>query len=790
MLPILSLSQEVDKEFLDRMLEEEIVKKEIKNPEGKEFWLCFMRNHTDSPLKNKDNQLKLELFITSETDAIVNIEIEALNYQKQIKVPAGTVRNVKLNPLAQIRSSEVNEKGMGVHVSSDVPVTVYGLNRRRLTTDTFLALPNEVLGTEYLAVGYDIAIQLTAQFAIVATEDSTKVTIIPSVITRKNKKAKKEFTINLNKGDVYQVTSLPRPSSKEKADLTGSIVISDKKVAFFSGHQCAYVPENIHACNHLVEQIPPTKAWGTHYYIGRQQKRTNYTYRVLASENNTKIFEDYKLINTLNRGEYLEKVSDKDVQITADNPVLVAQYSQGFKNGDSIGDPMMMLISPTQQFLKKYRFATPVNGSWEHYINIVTPTKSIRSLRLDGKPIPRKKFKNFGTSRYSIAYIRVAYGTHEITGDEPFGMSSYGFGFGEDKMDAYGNIGGQSFFDYVPFPDTLAPIVDIGEDDEGLLNIFVRDDRINDKGIKKIQVISASNFSFYDTEYEPGTPQTNIRIDVADKNRNGSILLDAEDLAGNFQSYTICYNLDSKTGTFRYFVNEGNIVCEVVPNFSLSLFTKNSYLSHSADFSSVGNLVTPGFFQDGSDFNSGFGGILSYGILPKLNISGRLFFDKFTGNIFAPDTITSRIRVGNDFIPLQEGTNLEIDSWNINFGLSADYYFNTRFYIFGGFRLNYLVSNDIIAERIIIRPQNGVYGESNTNTIPFESSEGVPLTSLEELNQLGFGAFTGIGVSERVYNNFSLFAEITLDNQISTFIDNNDWYLWQFYINLGIKHPL
>jgi hypothetical protein len=119
---------------------------------------------------------------------------------------------------------------------------------------------------------------------------------------------------------------------------------------------------------------------------------------------------------------------------------------------------MMIMVSPTQQFLKHYRFATPVNGQWRHYINVVSPSNSVGTILLNGKQVDTTKFVVFGKSRYSIACIEVPFGTHIIQGALPFGMYSYGFWFGTDAYDAYGTMAGQSFVDYEPAVDSLPPI--------------------------------------------------------------------------------------------------------------------------------------------------------------------------------------------------------------------------------------------------------------------------------------------------------------------------------------------
>ena len=55
----------------------------VKSPEGKEFWICFMRNHDDPERVTKENMLHLELFITSEETANVTVEIKGLNFKEE-----------------------------------------------------------------------------------------------------------------------------------------------------------------------------------------------------------------------------------------------------------------------------------------------------------------------------------------------------------------------------------------------------------------------------------------------------------------------------------------------------------------------------------------------------------------------------------------------------------------------------------------------------------------------------------------------------------------------------------
>ncbi len=417
-----------------------------KTNEGKEFWLCFQRNYKDTPagtVKSK-NDLILQLFLTGNKESNVVIEIDGIGFKSTVKLPADSIKNVMIDAAAQVKGEEIPER-LAVHITSDNPIAVYGLNSRWQTTDTYLGLPVATLGKEYYAIGYKYSEGLLSQFAVIATEDETTLTITPASTTSKKHPAGEPFTVKLNRGDVYQVTSFPEPKG---SDLTGSHIVSNKKIAVFSGHQCAYVPEGVVGCNHLVEQLPPVSTWGNSFFVGMLGGRSKYTIRVVASQNNTKIYENSKLTATINAGEFYENTNvTENEQITTDHPVMVAQYSQGFLNGDSVGDPMMLLVSPKEQFLKASRFATPKTGQWRHFVNLVIRTSGIASIQLDGLPVDHSLFSKVGDGEYSIGQILVLFGSHKIEADEYFGMSSYGFGFGDEAYDAYGNMGGQSFFE-------------------------------------------------------------------------------------------------------------------------------------------------------------------------------------------------------------------------------------------------------------------------------------------------------------------------------------------------------
>ena len=419
--------------------------------EGTEFWVCFERNYKELPIGNDKMRLHLQLFITSSYDCNVSIDIEKIYFHKEISLKTGKLEVVDIEPTAQIVINE-SPQSLGVHITSGKAITVYGLNSRAQTTDTYTALPVTSLGKEYRVMSYFNSQGLLSQCAILATENNTTVTIIARVNSENSIGAGSPVSIKLMKGEVYQFCSVSSgnriydmndASGKliiDKGDLSGTFISADKNIAVFSGHQCGYVPQNIMACNHLVEQLIPTENWGKVYYAGVLKSRKSSIIRVLAGQNDSKIVINDNVEKVLNAGEYYEFEGKNNLFIIeSNNPISVAQYSMGFKS-DSVGDPMMMLIRPESAFQKSYRISTPKQGSWHHYVNVFAANKFLDNLKIDGKPVDKSLFRNIEGTNFYFGTIEIQYGSHFLESTEPFGISSYGFGYGNDGYDAYGNM--------------------------------------------------------------------------------------------------------------------------------------------------------------------------------------------------------------------------------------------------------------------------------------------------------------------------------------------------------------
>ncbi len=401
---------------------------EVPDNQGREFWLAFPGNYDFTSI--------LTLFITGQTATTGTVTIPGTGFTQDFSVTPGDITSVVVPTDIQIITSDTVET-KGIHVLAQAEVTVYGLNRVQYTTDAYLGLPVDVLGTEYLALNYTSNGSTPEQFTIVASEDGATVTITPTV-TVGGRTAGVPYTVALDEGQTYQLQL-----ADTTQDLSGSVITSDKPIAVYGGVNCANIPLGYMACDHIVEQLPPVASWGKAFVTVPLATRTKGdTFRFLAARDGTTItFEGADVGTptvTLNRGEWHERLIASTAYIVSSEPILIAQYSNGTTFDGVTSDPFMMLIPPYEQFGANYTVSTPAEGFITNYINVVAPAAAVGSVILDGAAIPAGDFSAIGSSGFYGAQAPVALGTHNLSGPLPFGVFSYGF----DEADSYGYPGG------------------------------------------------------------------------------------------------------------------------------------------------------------------------------------------------------------------------------------------------------------------------------------------------------------------------------------------------------------
>ena len=318
---------------------------------------------------------------------------------------SGTVRNSSDAEIALSTTylvSNITERNKGLQIQANdagKKITVYGMNYQSTSSaDGFLVLPCNEYQAEnytYFAVstqwGNRTSDRLPSEVLLVGCEDNTEVTItptqtiqIPSDLVRDGNSARtvtpgESYTITLNEMQTYLFTSL--------LDLTGSKVFSNKPVSFFSGHQCADVPINVSACDHLVEQLSPTLTWGQLFFTASLKNRTSgERYKVISSRSATSIVIHCSLngrsystnfsINLSRAGSSQEFHINKNLfcSIQADKPALLVQFAAGGSlEVTAYGDPFMMVIPPVEQYKNNYTFVS--QSRFANFLTITVPAK-------------------------------------------------------------------------------------------------------------------------------------------------------------------------------------------------------------------------------------------------------------------------------------------------------------------------------------------------------------------------------------------------------------------------------
>ncbi len=507
---------------------------------GTGFWIAFM------PTNGFDLRPLLALSVACERPTTGRLIYTATGRTETITIAdANTPVRIDLDT-DLVYNPDPGISDRSVRLEFDDEVSIYGINTMRWSSDAFVALPDEALGSSYRVLSYPNTLQpspfgsggsesdFPSEMAIVGTSNQpTTVTIYPSVRT-KDRPNTQPYTVSLSRGQVY----IAQAAGEAGEDLTGTRIESTQPVVVYGGHQRTNVPYNdAVGRDHLVEQMIPLSHWQSramllpHYQLDKTIADANIA-RVLASEDNTAVSVDSSEIARLNAGEFVEIPLDRAKLVTADHPVLVAQYQHSTVDErfitravDSIGDPFEMLVPSREQFDSAYAFESFQSSDFkQHFINVVIPSERTGSVRLDGKPL-LASWSRIPKTSYSFTQLRVLSGEHAIDARVPFGLYVYGFG----PYNSYGYPGGY-VFDTL-FKDQKEPLVS-AEDTCGGLSGVAHDDSTHDFGMESLRVASSSNVRLVTEPFRSGDDSIRFRLDLLDPFEDGSAELIAVDTAG------------------------------------------------------------------------------------------------------------------------------------------------------------------------------------------------------------------------------------------------------------------
>ena len=405
---------------------------------GKEFWVGFMQNY-----EVEEFQEELNLFIVSDQSTTGVVEIPGQGWSQAFAVTANQTTTVTIpNNIAEHFTNQVIEQ-KGIYVETQDTVAVFAINFNGFTADGTKILPVQSLGIDYRISSYPGLLSWGSEFLVVATEDDSEFEITPSAPTQNGDPAGVPFTVQLNRGESYQVKVQNSADDFMGTVISGTESNGDcRPFAVFSGAGCTNIPNGCAACDHICEQNFPVDTWGTDFYVVPFSFATSYTYRAMANEDNTSIFVEGALEGVYNAGEFFEYNDVGDVRcISADKGISVTQYMEGVTcAGD--GDPAMLIMNDESQKIDNITFST-VNSTviTSHGLNIIMNTADVGSLLLDGVVVPAGEFTPFAAcATHSYAQISITEGSHTLEAENGFTAYVYGTGGAESYAYSVGSF--------------------------------------------------------------------------------------------------------------------------------------------------------------------------------------------------------------------------------------------------------------------------------------------------------------------------------------------------------------
>ncbi len=367
--------------------------------------------------------------------------------------------------------------GGAYRVTSDVPIIAYQFNpvdgQSSFLSDASMLYPvtawdhfNAVVSWVATNDGSPQGVYAT----VVASQDGTVVEVTPSVATLAGPGVPAgqpgvPFQIMLDEGDTAEIMT-----KTQGVGLTGTRIDSDEDhpIGVFSGQECAFIPANVQACDHLEEQLAGLRLWGDHFIASRVPARISppdqTLWQIYASADNTSVTftADPEVTGVpggpmmMNKGELLEFYTSGtpekpgDFEVFATKPIAVINYMTGayhVQQGFNEGDPAMVQLSPVEQYLPRYVVLVP--GTWINDIAVLT-REAGAPITIDGNLVPDTDFTPVANTGYEVARVTVGDGVHVLDGgDKKFSVVILGY----DSFDSYAYLGGSGTGVINPVPE-------------------------------------------------------------------------------------------------------------------------------------------------------------------------------------------------------------------------------------------------------------------------------------------------------------------------------------------------
>jgi len=457
------------------------------------------------PTQSPANGQNMVLYLSAEQTAIVKVTIDSSSngplvplWTRTYNIPANSViasdiipkagsydaRLFSLPPSFGGTGGEGTFRKKGIHIESNVPIVAYAHIYGSVSSGATMLLPTETWGYSYTSVN-SFQANAAASYSwmyILAKNDNTVVEVTPSVLTRSGKPANVPFTVNLMKGQIYQVVATGDDATGNGEQLTGTKVKSIANasgdcypIAVFSGSSRTLgepLCTGGGGRDNDMQQCFPHHAWGKRYLtapMSRDAAPNNLmgnVYKIAIKDPSTVVKINGVTTSmlpvplALQNNSYYIFHSNVGSLIEADKPIMVAQFMAGGSNcASGLGDPEMVYVSPVEQAIKSTGFyRNTVEAISVNYLTLIIPNNGMNSLKIDNvawSTIPaaaKHSYIHPQDPNYTVAIRRWASNQSQclVSSDSGFNAITYGLGGAEsygynagtylNNLNAVGNI--------------------------------------------------------------------------------------------------------------------------------------------------------------------------------------------------------------------------------------------------------------------------------------------------------------------------------------------------------------
>ena len=411
--------------------------------EGNEFYVGFFRNRFGRASEQEVID-PVVCILVRERNARVDFSSSQGRFQS-VLVTVGNVECIDI-PIGFVVFDSTEDtmedsrfKGIHIQARNNRRIIAFGQNEEVASNDGFVALPviPRPAGSSYEYIAASARGDSgTAQQAkdsvalIVGTENDTKIIVEPSLViphafaSQTGGNFLPGVPANLRTITIQRLQTFYLQVRGQ--DISGTRIIANKPISFFSGHECANIPLDTPPCDVLIEQVPPIDTWGTEVVTIPLITRSADTIKVFASQAFTTVSVTRTDISsgvvtsdpsfTLNRNGFREIDIGDYALIQSNNPIGVVQFSRSYQADNVlISDPFMLWVPPCEQYRDVYTIAPlPFDPSIEgtidgrvayvNYTNIAVPAEYFNAsmITINNNPIDASEFSAIRRADNSI----------------------------------------------------------------------------------------------------------------------------------------------------------------------------------------------------------------------------------------------------------------------------------------------------------------------------------------------------------------------------------------------------